>query len=257
MRGATSFFGPESIELACACLLHKSGPMRRLRFVAFACAVGIWLAGARTTASDAAAAAGFEGADAAALREFLEGAPGRRDVWRAEPALVIISPVLDYSTNNVMSGYRASRETLSDADATAIALELTEAMQDLTDGAFENFHTINVEQVAAGETVKVFRPGTIVVARYHSLRAFTGNIGYGGRSTRNGTINAATVMLDNDFDRSSAVRYVLRTHELGHALGYHHVVSRPSVMNAKVGQGLTEFDRTAIRYASQSLARQP
>jgi hypothetical protein len=103
--------------------------------------------------------------------------------------------------------------------------------------------------------MKVFRPGTLVVARFRGLRAKTGNIGYGGRSTRAGTINGAVMMLDADFDRDSQQRYLLRTHELGHALGYHHVESRPSFMNPKVGNAMTDFDRSAIRYASQLLPR--
>ena len=61
------------------------------------------------------------------------------------------------------------------------------------------------------------------------------------------------LMLDADFDRQSSQRFLLRTHELGHALGYHHVQSRPSVMNPRVGNAITEFDRAAIRYASQPL----
>ena len=84
--------------------------MRPLRLgIALLCALGFWLGGARTQASDAAFAAGFEGADASALRELLEGAPGRRDIWRAEPSLVILSPVLDYGAGNVMSGFSAMR----------------------------------------------------------------------------------------------------------------------------------------------------
>ena len=229
-------------------------PMRRLRIsIALLCVLGIGVAGGRTHAGDAAAAAGFEGADASALREMLEGAPGRRAFWKTAPALIVLSPVLDYTNGDVLRGYQASDESLSDTDLNLIALELTEAIQELTDGAFDSFRSISVETVAPGTTVKVFRPGAIVVARYHRLRSKTGNIGYGGRSTRNDTINGAVMMLDADFDRESQHRFVLRTHELGHALGYHHVESRPSVMNPRMSSGITEFDRNAIRFASRPL----
>jgi predicted Zn-dependent protease len=60
------------------------------------------------------------------------------------------------------------------------------------------------------------------------------------------------MMLDADFDRDSSQRRLLRTHELGHAIGYHHVTSRPSVMNPEVGNSITEFDRTAIRRVRDS-----
>ncbi len=230
--------------------------MRKLRVsVALLSAFGIWLMGSHPLARSIDAAAGFEGADAAALREMLEGPAGRREAWKSAPDLVVIAPVLDYNIGGVVSGYAAAKDTLSDSEVELLALDLTEAVQDLTDGAFTSFRSISVETVAAGDTVNVMRPGAIVVARYRGLRATTGNIGYGGRSTRNGTIRGAAVMLDADFDRQSSQRFLLRTHELGHALGYHHVASRPSVMNPKVGNAITEFDRNAIRYASQSIAR--
>ena len=229
--------------------------MRNVRIgVALLSAFGIWLMGSHPLARSADAAAGFEGADAAALREMLEGTSGRREAWKSAPDLVVIAPLLDYNTGGVVSGYAAANDTLSAGEIDLLALDLTEAVQDLTDGAFTSFRSISVETVAAGDTVNVIRPGAIVVARYRGLRATTGNIGYGGRSTRNGTIRGAAVMLDADFDRQSSQRFLLRTHELGHALGYHHVASRPSVMNPKVGNAITEFDRNAIRYASQSLA---
>jgi hypothetical protein len=67
--------------------------------------------------------------------------------------------------------------------------------------------------------------------------------------TRGGTITAGAVILDSDFDRQSDRRQLLRTHELGHALGYNHVESLRSVMNPRVGSELTDFDRTAIERA--------
>jgi len=228
--------------------------MRKLRIgVAFLSALGIWLTGSHPLARSANAA-GFEGADAAALREMLEGTAGRRETWNAAPDLILVAPVLDYNPGGVASGYAAAKDALSDQEIELLALDLTEAVQDLTGGAFISFRSISVETVAAGDTVSVIRPGAIVVARYRGLRATTGNIGYGGRSTRNGTIRSAAVMLDADFDRQSDQRFLLRTHELGHALGYHHVESRPSVMNPRVGSGITEFDRSAIRYAAVQVA---
>ena len=100
-----------------------------------------------------------------------------------------------------------------------------------------------------GSIVKAVRPGQIVVARYKGVRAKTGNIGYGGRLTHGANIVGAAVMLDSQFDTKSNQRHLLRTHELGHALGYNHVESRSSIMNARVGSEITDFDRAAIRVA--------
>ena len=228
--------------------------MRRLRLgVALLSVLGLWGMESRPLARGVDAAAGFEGADAAALREMLEGSAGRREAWTAAPDLIVIAPTLDYSNTGVVSGFAAGKDTLTERDVDLLALDLTEAVQDLTGETFPGFRSITVETMAAGDTVNVIRPGAIVVARFSGLRAKTGNIGYGGRSSRNGVIKGAVVMLDADFDRKSDQRFLLRTHELGHALGYHHVESRPSVMNPRVGNAITDFDRTAIRYASQAV----
>ena len=71
-------------------------------------------------------------------------------------------------------------------------------------------------------------------------------LGFGGRRTRtDGTVTAGAILLDNEFDRSDAKRRLLRTHELGHALGYNHVRSRPSIMNPEIGPEPNAFDREA------------
>jgi hypothetical protein len=77
-------------------------------------------------------------------------------------------------------------------------------------------------------------------------------IGFGGRSTRGSTIRAGSIMLDSEFDRVNETRRLLRMHELGHALGYNHVLSRVSIMNPKIGPEPTDFDRAAARLAFES-----
>ena len=60
------------------------------------------------------------------------------------------------------------------------------------------------------------------------------------------------VMLDRDFERrATPSRRALRSHELGHALGYAHVSGRESVMNASGSTEPTPFDRDATRIAFQ------
>jgi hypothetical protein len=151
---------------------------------------------------------------------------------------------------------RPRRTRSATGEIALLALDLTEAVQELTGGAFTSFRSISVETVAAGNTVNVIRPGAIVVARYRGLRATTGNIGYGGRSTRNGTIKSAAVMLDATSIASPISVSCCATHELGHALGYHHVESRPSVMNPRVGNAITDFDRNVIRYVARRPTRE-
>jgi hypothetical protein len=61
-------------------------------------------------------------------------------------------------------------------------------------------------------------------------------------------------MLDDDFDRTSDRRRLLRTHELGHALGYNHVKSRASIMNPGIGSEPNAFDHQAALIAFRSPA---
>nr|MBP6716260.1 hypothetical protein [Acidobacteriota bacterium] len=62
-------------------------------------------------------------------------------------------------------------------------------------------------------------------------------------------------MLDRDFERSgSPFLRSLRTHELGHALGYNHVFALDSVMNTSARIEPNTFDLSATRLA---FLRQP
>ena len=201
------------------------------------------------------AAAGFEGADAAALREMLEGPSGRREAWKTAPDLVVIAPVLDYNIGGVVSGYAAAKDTLSAGEIELLALDLTEGVQDLTDGAFTSFRSISVETAAAGDTVNVIRPGAIVVARYRGLRA--NHRQYRLRRPQHSQRHDQGCGGDARCGLRSPVESALpapharaRSRARLPPCGVASVRDEPSVGNA-----ITEFDRNAIRYASQPLAR--
>ena len=57
------------------------------------------------------------------------------------------------------------------------------------------------------------------------------------------------MLLDEGADRNEASRSALRSHELGHALGYQHVTLEPSVMRPAAVGALTPFDLQAARLA--------
>lgn len=187
--------------------------------------------------------------ETAALRELLEGTKGRREVWQSLPALVIVTSVMDYVEGDIKAGYAATSEQLTENERVALAADLTRALGELTGGQFKAFSEILTENVSAGQIVKVLRPGQIVVGRFRGVQSKTGSLGYGGRMTRNGQIAAAVVMVDRDADRDKKQQLLVRTHELGHALGYNHVESSPSIMNPRATGGLTEFDRIAAKLA--------
>ena len=189
--------------------------------------------------------------DRFALDEMLRGTNETALRWDRVPELVVLMPVMQYEKSQGTQ-YRATPERLTTEEAAQLVADLTMALAVLTDNAFQGFAAIRHETVAAGEMVNVMRPGQIVVARYNGVRDQLATIGFGGRSTRGATIRAGSIILDSDFDRTSDTRHLLRMHELGHALGYNHVQSRASIMNPKIGSGVTSFDRSAARIAFQS-----
>ena len=204
-----------------------------------------------------AGSARLEGADEAtlldttAVRELLHGPSGVREVWTEVPSLVVLTSVMQYTgTGDMSSGYVATGEQLSDAEVAQLTADLTQALATLTGGTVGRFANVRHESVAPGQATRVLRRGQIVVGRFRDVNATEQRVGYSGRTARgDGSITAAAVILDRDFDRDSTQRALLRTHELGHALGYNHVDSRVSVMNRRVGSEITDFDRAAIQLA--------
>ena len=152
---------------------------------------------------------------------------------------------MDYQAGGNVE-YMATEEQVSDADVAELVRDLTDGLTVLTADTFKQFSSVSREVVPTGAMVSVSRPDQIVFARFNGLRRSTKTLGLGGRRTRkNGTITAGAILLDSDFDRSDVKRRLLRTHELGHALGYNHVLSRTSIMNPKIGSEPNDFDREA------------
>jgi len=186
--------------------------------------------------------------DRYALDEMLRGTHDAALRWDRVPELVVLMPVMQYEKAQGTQ-YRATSESLTEAEAAQLVADLTAALAVLTDNAFQGFAAVRHETVAAGQVVNVMRPGQIVVARYNGVRDQLATIGFGGRSTRGSTIRAGSIILDTEFDRTSDSRHLLRMHELGHALGYNHVQSRASIMNPQIGSAVTSVDRAAARIA--------
>lgn len=210
-----------------------------------------WWAGEVAAPETAPTAAGMEftrKADAVALQEMLEGSRGRQ-WWSQAPSLTVLESVLKYE-RGPFTEYAATEEVLSAGTVDKLVADMTRSLALLTDNTFAQFADVNRERVAPGTKVAVSRPGQIVVARYRDVRKLLDTVGFGGRSSRaDGMITRGAIVLDNDFDRSSDLRQLLRTHELGHALGYNHVTATTSIMNPRIGSEPTDFDRKAIRLA--------
>ena len=191
------------------------------------------------------------------LDEMLIDAAGQRHQWPSTPRLLVLTSVMEYHTRE-SSQYSATAEQIGAEDARALVDDLTRALGVLTTGRFEQFATVEYETVPAGTSVTIVRPNTIVVGRFQGVRRLANTIGFGGRKARrDGEIMSAAVVLDSEFDHASSKRRLLRTHELGHALGFNHVKSRVSIMNPTIGSEMTDHDRQVSRFAFQRPGARP
>lgn len=202
------------------------------------------LSGVSAATSPATPSAGSAPAktEVAALDEMLRDSKGRLQYWTSVPELVVLTSVMRYHTSDSRE-YVATAEVLNAKDTQSLVADLTLALRQLTHNTFEEFATIHYEAVPPGSSAAIVRPKQIVVGRYQGLTDLAHTIGLGGRTTRRGEIVGAAILLDSDFDRTSAARRLSRTHELGHALGFNHVKSRVSIMNERIGPEVTDVDR--------------
>jgi hypothetical protein len=170
--------------------------------------------------------------------------------WRAAPPLIIERRAVQYADVNMASG-TAGGDLMSDAETEALLGDLRWALPQLTGETFAQFANVSRNLSNEGATVSLLNDGSITVVRVVGLADATGYWGFGRwRQDTDGTVTGGVVLLDRDFDRSSNVfKRSLRAHELGHALGYHHVTSADSVMNENGQREPTAFDRAATRFA--------
>ena len=188
---------------------------------------------------------------------MLLDAKGRRQRWTSAPNLVVLTSVMEYHDGD-KTDYVATSEQIKPEDTRSLVADLTVALRLLSNNTFEQFATIQYETVPAGSSVTIVRPKQIVVGRYQDLRRVAKTIGLGGRTARrDGAIVGAAILLDSEFDRTSDERRLLRTHELGHALGFNHVKSRLSFMNPHIGPEVTTFDRQIVMQAFQRSGIRP
>jgi len=191
--------------------------------------------------------------DAQALQEMFGSSQGPQR-WRRAPELTILVSVMEYRPGGDVE-YIATSERLGEAEIAELIRDLTRGLAVLTADTFQQFSSIRYEVVPAGSATTVSRPDQIVAGRFNGLRRAVNTLGFGGRRARkDGTITAGAILLDRDFDAASASRRLLRTHELGHALGYNHVHARASIMNPRIGTEPNAFDREAALIAFRAQA---
>jgi hypothetical protein len=171
--------------------------------------------------------------------------------WTRQPALVILTSVMRYDGPSENS-YAATAERLTAAELDLMETHFTQGLRLMTGGTFTSFASVQREDVAEGQRASILRDGQIVVGRYTGIVSWSHTIGLGRwQVASDSSIGGGAVFLDRDFDRDDERRNLLRIHELGHALGYMHVTTRPSIMNPSIGPEPTDFDAQGPSIAFQ------
>ncbi|HXH06194.1 MAG TPA: hypothetical protein VNI83_06355, partial [Vicinamibacterales bacterium] len=187
--------------------------------------------------------------DLRAFDEMCRTSNQRLQRWTTRPALVVLKSVMAFGGPDAID-FRATGERLSEAEAEALAADLAAGLALLTAGTYRSFATVTYEEPRPNAMVSTIRDGFIVAGRYDGVMTWIRTVGYGRWAERpDGAVVAGAIYLDRDFDAASDRRWLLRAHELGHALGYTHVTSRRSLMNPAIGPEPTEFDRQAAALA--------
>ena len=170
--------------------------------------------------------------------------------WIDRPKLTIQTRVLTFTATSAAESV-ANDATLTTAEADLLVEDLSWGLQQLSASTFSSFASVQRETATVGQSVQVTRVGEILVARFEGLQAATGFWGFTRWATDGaGKVMGGVIMLDRGFETSnSPFRRSLRTHELGHALGYNHVTSRASVMNSSARVEPNEFDLQAVKLA--------
>jgi hypothetical protein len=188
--------------------------------------------------------------DLDAFNEMFRSANNRLQRWTTQPSLVIVASVMKYA--NGAEQFPATSEALTDDELASLASDLKNGLALLTGGTFTAFASVDIEHPASGDQVTMRRTGKIVMGRFTGITTLANTIGYGSWAEQtDGTVVGGSMWLDRDFDKGDGRRSLLRTHELGHALGYNHVTVRPSIMNPSIGPEPTDFDRAGAVIAFQ------
>lgn len=170
--------------------------------------------------------------------------------WTTSPPLIVERRTLHFTDAGAAAAV-AGTDAMTDAEYASLEGDLESALPQLTGGTYRGFSGVRQQTATTGDSVNLLNTGWITVVRMDGLTAATGMWGFGRFQVQtDGSVVGGLVMIDRDFDRSgnTALR-ALRTHELGHALGYSHVTGRQSVMNAAANVEPTDWDVEACRIA--------
>ena len=185
----------------------------------------------------------------AAFEELCRGANGLRRLVTA-PRLIVQLADLQFTTPSALTAV-ALDSAMSDADAQAMVDDMVFSLQTLTGDNLREFSSVTLDRAPAASVVNLLTSGAVTVSRFAGLRSGNNIVGYGRyQQLPSGEVTGGLAMLDGSYDRDPGVRRRVRIHELGHAIGYGHVATGFSVMNATNGSEFpTPLDRAVTRVA--------
>ncbi|GMV23678.1 MAG: hypothetical protein AMXMBFR57_36270 [Acidimicrobiia bacterium] len=164
--------------------------------------------------------------------------------WMTPPVVVVEQRVLQFDALDKTSWTPTA--TVKDAGyVQGLMSDLSAGLVELTGGVIPSFERQDTRTSPGDAPIPITVSNQITVFWVEGLARHSGYDGYARWEYRNWVLTGGVILLDVDADRGSASRW-LRFHELGHTLGFTHVVSRPSLM-APSAQPMTEFDRHAGR----------
>ena len=173
--------------------------------------------------------------------------------WLNPPALVVETSFLDHAASfEPASGFPkessiATDQQLAPGDTDALVGQLTAALARVSGGAFVGFSSVATQTTAPGAVVTRDAIGVITVARYtSSQRPCRGYAGFGYFDDFEIASSYVFLQLCATQLPGEVSPELVLTHELGHALGYGHVLSPvASIMAPTINADVTDFDRQA------------
>ena len=170
--------------------------------------------------------------------------------WTENPSLIVLANVVEY--DGVAYDPIVTDRHVADADFACLLDGVQRAIAPMSDNVM-TFRAVDVVSPPAGSRFSIpgTSEGTIVVAVAHGLSANGRAATFAGLRPEVLVRGVVWVSADNlPLCGSTAGR--VYPHELGHALGYQHVMLEASVMSGvQPTSALTAFDRDAIRIVYQ------
>jgi len=170
--------------------------------------------------------------------------------WTENPSLIVLANVVEY--DGVAYDPIVTDRRVADADFACLLDGVQRAIAPMSDNVM-TFRAVDVVSPPAGSRFSIpgTSEGTIVVAVAHGLSATGRAAPFAGLRPEVLVRGVVWVSADNlPLCGSTAAR--VYPHELGHALGYQHVMLEASIMSGiQPSSALTAFDRDAIRIVYQ------